>query len=249
MIDLNCHILPGIDDGPKSIERSLEMLQVAVRNGITHAVLTPHIHPGRYDNQRSTIQAGFDVLAARVRQEHIAIKLGMGAEVRIDTLIPDMIQRDEIPFLGRLGGKKTLLVEMPHSHIPTGTEPFLAWLFDHNIQPLIAHPERNQEIMRHFDRLTPLFEMGCLFQVTASSVTGAFGAEVYRVAEKLLKLGKVYILASDAHNTRHHPPEMHLGMEAAADIIGRKQAIELVLDNPMRIAGCQFSQSSVDYVL
>ncbi len=249
MIDLHCHIIPGIDDGPKDIERSLEMLRLAVTNGISHMVMTPHIHPGRYDNQRKIIKRGYDVLVERVRKDKIPIKLGMAAEVRIDTIIPTMIKRNEIPYLGKSGDKDVLLVEMPHSHIPPGADKFLDWLFNNNIQPMIAHPERNKEVMRSFDRLTPLLEMGCMMQVTASSVAGGFGHDAYSVAEKLLASGNVTILASDAHNTQHRPPEIFPGMEAAADIIGREAALSLVLDNPMKIAACQFSDSEIDYVL
>ncbi len=249
MIDLHCHILPGIDDGPEDIERSLEMLRLATVNGITHAVVTPHIHPGRYDNQRENITKIFNNLCSRVRKEKIHIKLGMAAEVRIDPLILGMIEHDHIPFIGELDGKNILLVEMPHSHIPTGADKFIQWLLDKDIIPMIAHPERNKEVMRNYDRLSPFIEMQCLMQITASSVAGGFGHEAYKIAATMLEAGIVDILASDAHNTQHRPPEIFPGMEAAADIIGRKDALELVLDNPMRLASSQFSESRVDYVL
>ncbi|MCB1756313.1 MAG: capsular biosynthesis protein [Gammaproteobacteria bacterium] len=249
MIDLHCHILPGIDDGPQDIERSLSMLRLAVMNGITHAVVTPHIHPGRYDNQRENIKRVFDTLKQRVRQEKIQIKLGMAAEVRIDPLIMTMLEKEQIPFIGTVDEKNILLVEMPHSHIPAGADKFLQWLFNNKIQPMIAHPERNKEIMRNFDRLMPFIEMGCLVQVTAGSVAGSFGHEAYKVAARLLENGSVDILATDAHNTQHRPPEMFPGMEAAADIVGRGKALELVLDNPMKLAASQFSTSTVDIVL
>lgn len=249
MIDLHCHILPGIDDGPEDLERSLSMLRLAVLNGITHAVMTPHIHPGRYDNQRENITRVFEDLKLRVKQEKIQIKLGIAAEVRIDPLIMGMVENGQIPFIGTVDGKNVLLVEMPHSHIPSGADKFLQWLFDHDIQPIIAHPERNKEIMRNFDRIKPFIEMECLLQVTAGSVAGAFGHEAYKVAARLLENDSVTILASDAHNTQHRPPELFPGMEAAADIVGHDHALELVLDNPMKLAASQFGSTGVDFVL
>lgn len=249
MIDLHCHILPGIDDGPENIERSLEMLRLAVLNGITHAVVTPHIQPGRYDNQKLNITKAFNMLKAAAKKARIKIHLGMAAEVRIDTLVMEMIEKDQIPFIGRYDGKEILLVEMPHSHIPTGADKFFQWLFDRNILPMIAHPERNKEVMRNFDRLKPFLEMDALIQVTASSVAGGFGAEAYKVAAKLLELEAVDILASDAHNTHHRPPEMFPGLEAASDIVGHNKAVALVLDTPMQLASSQFSENRVDIVL
>lgn len=249
MIDLHCHMLPGIDDGPDNMERSLSMLRLAVTNGITHSVVTPHIQPGRYDNQRANITQKFNELKTAAKKAKINIRLGMAAEVRIDTMVMGMVEEDQIPFLGKIDGKDIILVEMPHSHIPTGAEKFFRWLLDRNIQPMIAHPERNKEVMRNFDRLKPFLEMNALMQVTASSIAGGFGNEAYKASVKLLEIDAVDILASDAHNTFHRPPEMFPGMEAAADIVGMKKAVELVLDNPMQLASVQFSSNTVDYVL
>lgn len=225
------------------------MLRLAVTNGITHSVVTPHIQPGRYDNQTANITKTFNELKAAAKKAKINIRLGMAAEVRIDTMIMGMIEKNQIPFIGQIDGKNIILVEMPHSHIPAGADKFFRWLLDRNIQPMIAHPERNKEVMRNFDRLKPFLEMNSLIQVTASAMAGGFGADAYKVAVKLLELDAVDILASDAHNTYHRPPEMFPGMEAAADIIGMEKAVKLVLDNPMQLASVQFSSNTVDYVL
>ena len=250
MIDLHCHILPGIDDGAPDLPTALMMLRLAATNGITHMVATPHIHPGRFDNDIKTITAAFRTLKAATLENDINVKLGMAAEVRIDPIAVKMLDDERIPFIGKRDGERILLVEMPHSHIPAGTDKFLGRLLDMNIRPLIAHPERNKEAMRNPDRLQPLIDMGCLLQVTASSLAGGFGHQAYMVAAGLLEQGAVEILASDAHNTRHRPPELYPGMESAADIVGREEALKLVLDHPMQLAASQFSDSGcVDIVL
>ncbi|MDO6462388.1 hypothetical protein Q4485_16885 [Granulosicoccaceae sp. 1_MG-2023] len=249
MIDLHCHILPGIDDGASDLPTALMMLRLAATNGITHMVATPHIHPGRFDNDIRTIGDAYRLLKEGAKEQGINVKLGMAAEVRIDPIAISMLSDERIPFIGERDGEKILLVEMPHSHIPAGTDKFLTRLLDLGIRPLIAHPERNKEAMRNPERLTPLIEMGCLMQVTASSVSGSFGHQAYMVAAGLLEQGAVEILASDAHNTRHRPPELFPGMESAADIIGREEALKLVLDNPMRLAWSQFSKTPVDIFL
>ncbi len=249
MIDLHSHILPCLDDGAQTDECALQMLKLAQLDGITHIVLTPHIHPGRYDNQKNNILDAFDNLQSLVAEKNIDIRMGMAAEVRMDPRVKGMIEEEKIPFLGRINSKDILLVEMPHSHIPDWCFKLLRWLLDHNIIPLIAHPERNKEIMRDYDRIKPLLEMQCLMQVTAASVCGNFGHAAYKVAVQMLENGVVDVLASDAHNTQYRPPEVFAGMSAAVDIIGKNTALTLVIDNPMRLVGSQFSDESVDIVL
>ena len=249
MIDLHCHILPGIDDGAPDMSTALMMLRLAATNGITHMVATPHIHPGRFDNDIKTIQRAYQSLREAAAENSINVKLGMAAEVRIDPVAVKMLDDERIPFIGEHNGERILLVEMPHSHIPAGTDKFLERLLSMNIRPLIAHPERNKDAMRNAARLQPLIDMGCLMQVTASSLAGGFGHQAYMVAAGLLEQGAVEILASDAHNTRHRPPELYPGMESAADIVGREEALKLVLDNPMQLAASQFSSGGVDIVL
>ena len=147
MIDIHNHIIPGIDDGAVDISMALEMLGMAESQGITHLVCTPHMHPGRFDNDGGSIALAFARLQEAVCQTRLSIQLAMAAEVRMtDELIVQLAQ-DKVPFVGRWQGRPALLLEMPHSRIPTGIEKLLVWLQQQNIQPVIAHPERNKEIM------------------------------------------------------------------------------------------------------
>ena len=241
MIDIHCHLLPGIDDGPDTLEQALVLARLAVENGITHAVLTPHIHPGRYENSAAVIQQACAKFRQVLHSEEIPLQLGYAAEVRLSPEVLQLVQQDDIPFYGELDGYRILLLELPHSHVPPGSDNLVRWLLDQNIRPLIAHPERNKGIMRNIDHITPFIELGCLFQVTAGAVAGLFGEAVQHCAEQLLEMGCVTVLASDAHNAEHRPPRLDHGRDAAARIVGEKQAHELVFERPRSIVASQFS--------
>ncbi len=240
MIDIHCHLLPGIDDGPNDMQAAVSLARQAVADGVTHAVLTPHIHHGRWENTQSIIAKSVQAFRQALADEDVPLKLGSAAEVRIGPEILSMVPSGRIPFLGSWQGKKVMLLEMPHSHILPGTDKIIAWLLKQNVLPMIAHPERNKDVMRKLDKLTPLIEMGCLFQVTAGSVAGQFGDSAQERAHQLLEKGVVTVLASDAHHDERRPVNLSAGREAAAAIVGEQIAQQLVLDNPYAIVREQF---------
>ena len=235
MIDLHCHLLPGIDDGPPTLADALAMARLAVANGITKAVATPHIHPGRYDNSLASIRSAYLGFKAQLEQAGIALDLGMAAEVRIGFEIVEMFSENQIPFLGMKGGNRVILLELPHSHIPPGSDKLIGWLLDRGITPMIAHPERNKSVLRDLGKMQPFVELGCCFQVTAGSVTGHFGEPARRCAEQMLENGWVTILASDAHNLGARPPDLEPGRATAAKIVGEAESWRLVRETPQQL--------------
>ncbi|MDX1812337.1 MAG: CpsB/CapC family capsule biosynthesis tyrosine phosphatase, partial [Gammaproteobacteria bacterium] len=118
MIDLHCHMLPGIDDGPDTLEQSVAMARLAVKNGIRKAVLTPHLHPGRYDNNFYTIFRKYKEFESVLNLLDIPLELGMAAEIRLGEEILPFFKKAIIPSLGEFDGYKVILLEFPHSHIP-----------------------------------------------------------------------------------------------------------------------------------
>jgi len=240
MIDIHCHFLPGIDDGPKTLEQSLEMARIATRNGISHSILTPHIHPGRYQNDRNLIKMAWQKFSSELEKAEIPLQTGFAAEVRVSPEVMTMVRDNAIPFYGELEGYKILLLEFPHSHIPPGSEKLVQWLLDQNIKPLIAHPERNRAVMRKYTKIEPFVQMGCLLQVTAGSLVGSFGEYAQVCAEHLLEQGWVSYLASDAHNDKHRSPRLDHGRKAAALIVGEEMAQQLVFAAPKVLVQSQF---------
>ncbi len=232
MFDLHCHLLPGIDDGPQTLDEALLLARMASADGITHAVLTPHIHPGRYENERLGIERAVSDFADALAGGGIDMAVAAGAEVRLDPMILPLLQQDRIPFIGRQGDEDIMLLEFPHSHIPPGTEKLVAWMLGRNIRPLIAHPERNKDVMRRLDKIRPFVEMGCLLQLTAGSVAGLFGEPARERSVQMLESDWVSILATDAHDPQHRIPALTAGRRAAADIVGDQEATRMVLDRP-----------------
>ena len=237
MIDIHCHLLPGIDDGAKTLADALDMARAAVGNGIEYAVMTPHLHPGRYENTRSSTEQPLRDFRAALRKERIALEIGVAAEVRLSPEILPLIEQDELPFLGEMDGYRIMLLEFPHSHIPLGASNLVKNLLDQKIRPIIAHPERNRDVVRDQANIEPFIEMGCLLQLTASAVAGRFGEGPHRCARQLLELGVVTVLATDAHNLKGRRPELREGMQAAAGIVGEEAAHALVYENPRAIVG------------
>ncbi len=122
MIDIHCHMLPGIDDGAGDMHEALAMARAAYENGIRFSIVTPHIHPGRYENSVQTISSSLAQFKIALSKAGIPLKLGMAAEVRLSPEILPMLERDQIPFLGVLDGYRIMLLEFPHSHIPPGAD-------------------------------------------------------------------------------------------------------------------------------
>lgn len=240
IVDLHCHLLPGIDDGPATMEESLAMARMAVDNGITHAVVTPHLHPGRWENTLSTALPVFARVQVELRKAGIPLELALACEARLDPELLDHLEKNELPFLGEYDQKKYMLLELPHGHIPIGTDRFAAKLLNMGIQPVIAHPERNKDAMRSRDVLRVFEDMGCLFQLTAGSLMGKFGQAAKDLAAGLLESPATHLIASDAHNTKVRIPELINAKDRAAQIIGEKAAMALISENPWRIASSHF---------
>jgi len=240
MIDVHCHLLPEIDDGPKSMGEALKLALIAVQNGITHSVVTPHIHHGRYENDAESIYSHYEDFKDALHCHDIELNLGMAAEVRAGPEIIEMIERDEIPFLGEYEGRKVLLLEFPHNKIPVGSDKLVRTLSSRGILPMIAHPERNKDVMRNLKKLEQLIDLGCLVQVTAGSVAGQFGAKAKKRADQILKNNWCTVLASDAHNVKSRPPNLNPGHQAAAQIVGESRAWDLVHTTPFSIVENQF---------
>lgn len=237
MIDLHCHLLPGIDDGPEDLATALHLARHAVAAGIRVSVVTPHMHPGRYENRAANIRADAGLFQQALDAEGIALQISYAAEVRLDHEILSWVGEEHIPYLGTWQGQRVMLLEFPHSHVPVGADKLVTWLLKQGIRPMIAHPERNKDILRNIDKLIPFIQLGCLLQVTAGAVAGTFGEFARARAIDLLERGWVTVLASDAHNLDARPPELEPGRRAAAKIVGEEESWRLVRDRPAEIIG------------
>jgi protein-tyrosine phosphatase len=248
LIDIHSHILPGVDDGARTMEEAIAMLKMAVADGVTTQVLTPHIHIGRFNNTLATLAKQFFNFRSRLRAEGIPITLKLSAELRIGPEIMPIINNQQIPWLGSDNGVKTLLLEFPPREVPFGSEHLIRWLQKKNIRPVIAHPERNREFQQHPEKLEPFIDIGCPLQVTASSLTGRFGQGPQKLAIRLLKEGKVDVIASDCHNLKSRPPNLSEGLREAAKIVGESAANAMVHELPRQLITNHHKQNSMGSV-
>jgi protein-tyrosine phosphatase len=234
LIDLHCHILPGVDDGPASIEESLEMAKQAVADGIQTLVATPHTLNEVYHNPLQNIEDNVNRLRKAFRKNRININLCTGSEVRICTELKQKVIAKEVATLNNNG--RYILVEFPVHVIPPGSKEELFQLTLHNITPILAHPERNLVFQHQPELLSDLTAMGCLIQLTAMSITGRFGQEAMECAHMLLKNRQSHVIATDAHSPDSRPPILSLAVEASARILGNlEEAHAMVNDRPQAI--------------
>ena len=176
------------------------MARLAVSEGIRKSVVTPHLHVGRWENDRASIEAAVEAYRSALGAAGIALEVGFAAEVRCDYDIVPYVEAERVPFLGTYAGEQVMLLEFPHGHMPVGGDKLVAWLRERGIRSMIAHPERNKDIMRDLAKLQPYVEAGCLLQLTADAVAGEFGPQCQARALEMLERGWVTIMASDAHD-------------------------------------------------
>ena len=237
MIDIHCHLLPGIDDGPPNLEAALALARALVEDKVHHVVCTPHVFPGRFENRRSSIELDFANFQRELSAAGIDLTLSFAGEVRLTPEVLPLMDIDELPFLGRTAsGEATVLLEMPDGQIPLGSERFVARLLDKGVIPVLAHPERNRAVMEDHLRLEPFVDMGCMLQLTAASVIGQFGDRAHTTARTLLEAGWVQAVASDAHNLGGRKPRMSMARDWLAKTYGQAVARQLLVMGPAAIS-------------
>ncbi|MDQ7988793.1 MAG: CpsB/CapC family capsule biosynthesis tyrosine phosphatase [Candidatus Dactylopiibacterium sp.] len=237
MIDIHCHLLPGVDDGPATEDESLALARACVADGIRHVVATPHVFPGRFHNDRHSIAAASEAFAARLAEHGIPLGLSYGGEVRFSVELLDLLHEDRIPFLGECAGLRTMLLELPDALMPVGAPSLARHLVTLGVLPVLVHPERNKAIMEKPERAARLVDAGCCLQITAASIVGQFGPRVLAATDFLLREGWVSAVASDAHNLKGRPPRMREASAALTERFGARLAQELCVSGPARLCG------------
>ena len=221
MIDLHCHILAGIDDGAQTDNDSLAMAKVAVQEGITTIVATPHHKNGRYLNPKQDVLLKVSELNKRLQDEQIDLKILPGQETAISG---EFLEDYENGHVLTLNETNYVFVELPSDHVPRYTEKMLFDLQLKGLIPVIVHPERNREIHERPELLYKLVEKGALAQLTAGSVCGRFGKKIKRFSEQLIEANLVHFIASDAHNITSRG--FHL--QQAYDVVEKLYGMDMV---------------------
>ncbi|PZE20483.1 tyrosine-protein phosphatase [Paenibacillus xerothermodurans] len=225
MIDIHCHILPGLDDGAQTLEDALAMAEAAVEQGIHTIIATPHHATRSYDNEADTVRDAIQQLNTSLYLHNIPLNIVPGHEIRVHAKLLDELDSHKLLTLNE---SRYIMLELPRDHIPAGINETLYELRLRRLVPVIAHPERHTELLSEPARLPELAEQGVLFQLTAGSVLGHFGKAVQKFSLSLCREGLIHFIGSDAHNAIRSIDQL----DAAYDFIDMR--IEEGLSNHYR---------------
>jgi protein-tyrosine phosphatase len=227
MIDIHCHLLPCVDDGAKSWEITLEMCRMAGKDGVTHIVATPHANDEyRYDRAPHLALLG----ELQSRAPELSFSLGCDFHLSYDNIEDAM----DHPERYAIGDTRYLLVELSE-YSAFSVAQTLYHLRTAGLVPIVTHPERNPAILGNPELLKEFADVGCLFQITANSLTGYWGKPSQKMCEMMLKKNMVHFIASDAHGLRSRPPVLSAARKTAARLVGAEAAERLVETNPAAV--------------
>jgi protein-tyrosine phosphatase len=226
MYDIHCHILPGLDDGPKTIEDSLAMAEDAIADGITHVVGTPHASSS-YEFDFGKIRALRDQLQEKLGDR---LTLATGCDFHLNPENLEALRKDAAQFC--VNQKDYLLVEFNEFSIPPSMDQALHELQLAGIRPIVTHPERNGILRTQPDRLVKWVQQGYFVQVTAGSLSGVFGPSAKEVVWNWIASGLIHFVSSDAHNTARRPLKLKFAYEEVKDQCGAEKADALFIHNP-----------------
>lgn len=232
MIDLHSHILPGIDDGAKTLEVALEMARIAVADGTTTLACTPHIYPGLYMNDSAGIHAARDKLQQALDTYQIPLRLVVGADAHLVPELLDGLKSGRVPTLH---GSRYFLLEPSHHVAPPQFEESVFQFMAAGYLPVITHPERLTWIEDHYGKFITLARRGAWLQLTAGAIVGKFGKRARYWSERLLADGVVHMIASDAHTISSRSPRMSDALPLLEKSLGAEETERLVRLRPQAI--------------
>lgn len=229
MFDIHYHLLFGVDDGPKTLEESLALAEASIAEGVTHIVCTPHSND-KYRFDPAVNRERLSLIEERLGGR---LTLGLGCDFHLSYDNIENLYKDKARFT--INGKQYLLVEFPDFGIATNMEATFYEMTMSGVVPIITHPERNPTLQKDPSRMTEWIRLGCLVQVTASSLMGRFGQRAQAMSRDLLKKNWVHIIASDAHGVERRSPSMSKAYAVLQSEYGRQTADRLCIENPKAI--------------
>ena len=238
MVDIHCHILPGVDDGAPSVEVALQMLAAGAQEGITAAVLTPHIKSDDHQDRDELHRRTFAEFEKAVAESGLGVQVHLGAEVAFRFGLTEVAQWPSV----RLAEQPFILVDLPPGLLSPGLEQGFFELRAAGLKPILAHPERHRELARSPEKIERLRQQDLLLQVDAGSLTGRFGNRSREAAETWIRQGWVEFVGSDGHDLNKRPVALAAASDRVESLAGRSEAKRLFVDNPRRLVSGQSIQ-------
>ncbi|WP_366924303.1 phosphotransferase [Metallumcola ferriviriculae] len=233
MIDLHAHVLPGLDDGVCHEHEALLAVKQALSVGFNQIVAIAHVRPEIYENSKNMILEATSSLNHTLLQHGIDAQLLSGAEYY---LVPELTKQFSMGLLLTVNNTGNyLLVELPKLQLPLQLNSILFDLQLLGVTPILAHPERNQEISQNPAILINLVKRGVLVQITAGSLMGLFGRDTKKVTEFLLRKRLVHVMASDMHGPGRRMSIVRKAIRRLKCLVGEKDAHLILKDNPKLI--------------
>jgi protein-tyrosine phosphatase len=215
MIDIHSHLLPGIDDGPRTWDDAIALCRRVAEHGVTTSIATPHLIDGVYNNTRSRLRGLLRELNDRLMDAGIPLEVLAGAEVDFSSRHVLEVT-DELPRMGNAGA---VLIEMPVAVVPPRIADTLFQIRAHGLIPVLAHPERNEELQRRPELAREWVGAGAALQLDAESMLGLWGRHARACAETVLRGGYYQAMASDAHSVDRRPPRLNEALERARVLV------------------------------
>lgn len=232
MIDIHCHMLPGIDDGARDLKVALQMARLAVDDGITLTVCTPHIYPGVFENTHEGIREATAAFQRELDTAGIPLKLAYGADIQI---VPELVEGLRDGRLPTINGSRYFLFEPPHHIVPPGMLDLIHSCLAASYVPIITHPERLTYVDSFYDQFVEAHRMGAWIQLTGGSLLGVWGPRVKKMTERFLKDGITHIIASDGHNLKNRTPTLLEAKSAASRFLAAEEVERLFHERPQQV--------------
>lgn len=218
MIDIHTHLIPNVDDGADSMDETLRLAQAAVDEGITHIILTPHHNRYWVTNEKDEVIQQTKKVEQAIQKANIPLTVSPSQEIRMNEEFSEELFAGN--YLSLDGNGKYYLVEFSWSEFPSFAQAYLQEMIDANITPVIAHPERQEPFIKNPELLRGLIQMGCISQVTATSIVGGYSEEIRQAARAMMEENLIHVIASDAHDTVIRPFNLVRALEVIAEDYG-----------------------------
>ncbi len=232
LFDIHCHIIPGVDDGSKSLEESIKMLEMEYKDGIRNIILTPHFRYDMFEASEETVQKQYARLVAAASERWADLKLYLGCELHTSM---DMVECLRQGKRRTMAGSRYVLTEFSGGDGKTYVKERIQKLKFSGYYPIIAHVERYPSVRDDLDLIEELRNMGACIQVNADTISGKDGFGMKRFAKKLMKEDLLDFVGSDGHGAKSRTPDMGKAYAVVVKVMGQSYADHIFIENPSKI--------------